>query len=334
LNKIYHTFIAECTQKAVAEFTPHQKAVGLLMPKIVAANKGEKVVFTAEEQATLKNAAAAAKKFENISGLFTPKNLAALTTQINNAKGIQATANKYAKSDGDKITTQTSSISEELTHSRPTLLRDEKGNLIVVKDGPPIQIKNKLIRPYVYKGQEYPVEITCTTQFAHIFTNQNKPIKGWIINSVDAAILLISDKQVLPLPPTKFEEFKKEIHVESNCHGESLANGQVFIPDMVLKNLFTDPKEFKADPSLKNIVVFFDDSNPPQPKHSTKYDPKTQTYRYDNGEKKPNNGTLKEAQGRYKNPKGVEEVEKRVKQDKGVVKNGIRIINKDSDVKK
>lgn len=99
MAKSYHTFIAEATQKAVAEFAPHQKAVGLLMPKIVAANKGEKVVFTAEEQATLKNAAAAAKQFENASGLFTPKNLAALTTQINNAKGIQATANKYAKAD-------------------------------------------------------------------------------------------------------------------------------------------------------------------------------------------------------------------------------------------
>jgi hypothetical protein len=103
LAKSYQTFIAEATQKAVAKFAPHQKAVGLLMPKIVAANKGEKVVFTAEEQATLKNAAAAAKQFENASGLFTPKNLAALTTQINNAKGIQVTANKYAKADGDKI---------------------------------------------------------------------------------------------------------------------------------------------------------------------------------------------------------------------------------------
>jgi hypothetical protein len=103
LAKSYQTFIAEATQKAVAEFAPHQKAVGLLMPKIVAANKGEKVVFTAEEQATLKNAAAAAKKFQNASGLFTPKNLSALATQINNAKGIQAAANKYAKSDAEKI---------------------------------------------------------------------------------------------------------------------------------------------------------------------------------------------------------------------------------------
>jgi hypothetical protein len=81
------------------------------MPKIVAANKGEKVVFTAEEQATLKNAAAAAKQFQNASGLFTPKNLTALTTQINNAKGIQATANKYAKSDGEKIADLISEVS-------------------------------------------------------------------------------------------------------------------------------------------------------------------------------------------------------------------------------
>jgi hypothetical protein len=102
LAKSYQTFIAEATQKAVAEFTPHQKAIGLLMPKIIAANKGEKVVFTPEEQATLKNAAAAAKQFENASGIFTPKNLAALATQINNAKGIQATANKYAQSDAEE----------------------------------------------------------------------------------------------------------------------------------------------------------------------------------------------------------------------------------------
>jgi hypothetical protein len=121
LAKSYSTFIAETTQKAIAEFTPHQKAVGALMPKITAANKGEKVVFTPEEQTTLKNAAAAAKKFENISGLFTPKNLAALATQINNAKGILSTANKYAKSNTEEMANQTPSV-------LPAVKSDENNN--------------------------------------------------------------------------------------------------------------------------------------------------------------------------------------------------------------
>lgn len=66
------------------------------MPKIAAANKGEKITFSTEEQATLKNAAAAAQKFQTTAALFTANSQAALATQLNNAKGIQTTAAKYA----------------------------------------------------------------------------------------------------------------------------------------------------------------------------------------------------------------------------------------------
>ena len=111
-----------------------------------------------------------------------------------------------------------------------------------------------------------------------------------------------------------------------------MANGQIFIPDISIKTLFQNDKEFKSDSSLTNIVVFFDEKN--EPKHSAKYKKNIRKYWYDNGEKKPTEGDLKDAQGHYKNPKGFIEIEKRVKQDKGVVKNGIRVIKKDSDVKK
>jgi hypothetical protein len=95
----YKTFIAEVTQAAIAVFNPHQKAIAALMPKIIAANNGKNVAFTAEEQTTLKNAAIAAKKFEAISAIFSADSKAALATQLNNAKNIQITANKYVEID-------------------------------------------------------------------------------------------------------------------------------------------------------------------------------------------------------------------------------------------
>lgn len=316
-------FIAATAEKAISDFKIAQKLVMPFAAKITAAAKGQAADFTAEEQDTLKTVATAATKIISQSQNFTAEELANNANILANAKGLQKVTESMVNFEAQKMV----AISY-----KPDLLRDESGNLIVVPDGSPIQIENKLVKKYIYNGVACPIKIKCTTQFVHIFTNQHQPIKGWIIHSIDDAFLVIADNKVVRFPPNKFEELKKEIHVESNCHGETLANGQVFIPDFSIKTLFQNDKEFKSDSSLTNIVVFFDEKN--EPKHSAKYKKNTKKYRYDNGEQKPIEGNLKDAQGQYKNPKGFVEVEKRVKQNKGIIKDGIRIIEKDSDVKK
>jgi hypothetical protein len=70
----YSQIKAEIAQDAAAAFAPSQKAFAALMPKITAANKGEKIIFTPQEQETLRNAGAAAKKFDGWAATFATQN--------------------------------------------------------------------------------------------------------------------------------------------------------------------------------------------------------------------------------------------------------------------
>lgn len=81
------------------------------MLKITAANKGEKIIFTPQEQETLRNAGAAAKKFDGWAAIFSPKMQATFATQINNAKGIQLMAAKYAPSQAEEMAKKIAKVS-------------------------------------------------------------------------------------------------------------------------------------------------------------------------------------------------------------------------------
>lgn len=140
----------------------------------------------------------------------------------------------------------------------------------------------------------------------------------------------------------------EQLHLVSNCHGETLANGQLFIPNSKdLNAIFADPKEFALDNSKTNIVVFSDEKN--NITHSAKYNKRTKKYHFDDGEAKPNTGTLKDAAGekdiikghpvfgqeeKYVNRKGLKEVDKKIKQTNGKIQNGIRIMDNEKDIKK
>lgn len=113
LAQDYSQIKAEIAQDAAAAFAPTQKAFAALMPKITAANKGEKIIFTPQEQETLRNAGAAAKKFDGWAAIFSPKMQATFATQINNAKGIQLMAAKYAPSQAEEMAKKIASKSTD-----------------------------------------------------------------------------------------------------------------------------------------------------------------------------------------------------------------------------
>jgi hypothetical protein len=97
LAKEYANIILDITKKAVAEFQPYQKMIAALLPKIIAVIKGENVSFTDEELALLKQAAAAAQRFQEWSKIFGGKSKTSLATMLDTAKNIITAAEKHAE---------------------------------------------------------------------------------------------------------------------------------------------------------------------------------------------------------------------------------------------
>lgn len=101
LAQTYQGFIADTAKKTVSDFTPHQKTIVTLMPKLAASSKGESPNFTEEELAALRAALAAAEKFQIISNIFGPKIQASLAAYTNTAQSIVATKAAFIKNEDD-----------------------------------------------------------------------------------------------------------------------------------------------------------------------------------------------------------------------------------------
>ncbi len=347
LYKEHSAVIVQVAKKAAGEFAPHQKAVGDLLPRLQKKQKGEAVEFSEAEKATLQAASKAGEKLLALSGIF-PVAIAEQLKTMTQAVKVVMQANSAPAAKPETLTEEAALLATADISKSPDFLRDQDGRLIVLKDGKPIKEKVPTAQKYNATDRGQPIVLTVvvivTNQPCFIFSNKNEKIKGIIILKVERPAYYIgADCVRIPETSTEEAELLNRLHLTANCHGETLANGQLFIPTSVgLTKAFGDPQEFKADPTNKNIVIFRNDKG--EVVHSAKFDKKKQKYRYDDGELFPKEGTLKNAgEGtdkdgkkypKYEKPKGVQEIEKRRTQTKGEVKNGIRIMDSENDINK
>ncbi len=356
LYKEHSTVVMQIAKSAAGEFALHQKAIASLLPRLQKAQKGEVVEFSEAEKAQLQSAAKAGKKLLGLSGIFPAAIAEQLKTMLVSAKAVGENMPSPEKSENsmeESALLATADISKS-----PDFFRDQAGNLIVLRDGEPYQASTKvpITNParIPHNGRLVDCEVWAfmMKQKAFIFSNQGKKLPVEIIVKfigvayVEIKPLKNKDEKKVPLGrlDEKLEkEWLDKLHYTANCHGHTIGNGQIVIPTAkALTQIFNDLKEFKPDTTNKNLVIFRNSEG--EVEHSAKFDKKKQKYSYDDGELRPKEGTLEDAgkgtnsngtkYTKYKNPKGVQEIEKRRPQTKGEVKDGIRIMDNEKDINK
>jgi RHS repeat-associated protein len=194
------------------------------------------------------------------------------------------------------------------------LLRDKDGNLIVIRAGKG-EVKTKTIYTGAYADgprKQQPILITYTYQEVYVIANDGHKIKAQLVTSQK----FLEDENVNdPNPPVSIDAassvmLSKSFDAASNCHGATLANGQLNIFSEDIGDELLNESEFKTTTETKATVVIYTEGDKTVT-HSAKKE--GDTYTFDDGATTIQKGDKNAAtvKDKYKNPKYKNEVVKK-----------------------
>jgi len=188
------------------------------------------------------------------------------------------------------------------------LRRDANGNLIVVEAGKG-EIKTKTINigAYTDASRSTPILIKMTYKEVYVIANDGQKIKAELLISQEFVVLTANGTVSVDANSQKM--LAQNLDATSNCHGVTVANGQLNIYSEDIGDEMLDETEFKTTKEADATVVVFTDGK--KVTHSAKKS--GNTYTVGDGATKTKTGDKNTASvnGKYKNPQCKKEVVKK-----------------------
>lgn len=211
------------------------------------------------------------------------------------------------------------------------LLRDQQGNLVVLKEGS--TVRQDIVPGLKIGGPNgFPVIAKTNAENVTIYSNSKQKISAVMYTGKTEYFYQNAQGQLVKIEDAAFiRQAEATLDISANCHGVTIANGQLFISNEQIKDELMTEAEFKTVPRGEATTVVYTKNG--EAEHSAKKE--GETYTVDDGHTKTKTNQDERGaskNGKYKNPVFKKEVEKRREQKGGQVKGKLRILEAGSKV--